>query len=172
MKSQIAIISIVCVLLGIGCLTARSQDDKPAKKIESKVLSDAGLPIIMELRNTIRQTTPTSSQPTEEDREYFSKVKKACPEVFEVSKQEEADFKAGKFSDEANKKKMKQCIQQLDQLKCTRSRLSVLLINRYYGNKMKGAELEIAARLLMNEVKIVKNIPEGVREREKTVAIN
>ena len=79
------------------------------------------------------------------------------PNIFQVTKQEEADFEAGTFDDDANSIRMKESVQELSDWGAELPTLSVMLIEKLNAKNLQGAQLEFAARLLAAQVESAKS---------------
>ena len=143
------------VLLTAGCTTPQMKQDPMVQKTESKVLRTAFAEALAEWADIIEQEK--GKLPPEATRPDFvvrsmEMMKDRCPSLFMVSAREEADFEAGMFHDDDNKKRMKQSFQKLDDYDAALPLVSQFLIHKLSNGKLEGAQLELATRLLSSHV--------------------
>ncbi len=145
----------MCVLLAGGCTRPQMNQDAPVQKTESKVLRTAFAETLAEMVGQMKQETgklpPEATKPDFVVRN-MEMVTDRFPSLFMVSAREEADFEAGIFHDDDNKKRMKQSIQKLEDYEAALPSMSAFLIHKLMNGKLEGAQLELATRLLSSHV--------------------
>lgn len=142
-------------------------------KTESKVLRTALEETLAELADLTKQETGKS--PPEATKPDFvvrnmEMMKDRFPSLFMVSAREEADFEAGMFHDEDNKKKMEQSLQKLEDYEAALPLMSQFLIHKLINGTLEGAQLELAARLLSSHVDEAKAMAERADAEHPTDA--
>lgn len=143
------------VLLTAGCTTPQMKQDPMVQKTESKVLGKAFAETLAELADIIEQEKgklPPEAREPDFVLPNMEMMKDRFPSLFMVSAREEADFEAGMFHDDDNKKRMKQSFQKLEDYDAALPLMSQLLIHKLMNGKLEGAQLELATRLLSSNV--------------------
>ena len=144
---------------GVVMIDVKANQDAPVKKAESKVLGKAFAETLAEMAAQMERETgklpPGATTPDYVARN-MEMMKKRFPSLFMVSEKEEADFKAGVFHDDENKKSMKQSLRKLEEFDAALPSVSQFLIHELNEGKLEGAQLELAARLLAANVDEVR----------------
>ena len=154
MRPMMTVVAIG-VLLTARCTTPQMKQDPVAQKTESQVLREAFAETLAELAGIIKQEKgklpPEATEPDFVVRN-MEMTKDRFPSLFMVSAREEADFEAGMFRDDDNKKRMKQSVQKLEDYERALPLMSQFLIHKLMNGKLEGAQLELATRLLSSHV--------------------
>ena len=154
----------MCVLFALGCARPQMNQDAPAQNTESTVLRTACAETLAELVDLAKQeegrVPPEVMEPDFIVRT-TEMLKDKSPSLFMVSPTEEADFRAGRYHDDDNKKRMKQSLQELEDYDRDLPSVSAFLIHRLIDGTLEGAQLEFAARLLSAQADEARALAEG-----------
>ena len=132
-----------------------SAEDVEVKTVKSDQLSKAFVGIVGEM--AVQEKERTGELPEGATRPEFiisriQAVERNHPGIFAVTKEQEARFAAGNYDEEENRKAMKLRIRHFAEKETALPTMHVFLIKKFNEDKLRGAELEFAVRLLSSDL--------------------
>jgi len=128
----------------LGQYAARQSDSsRVLGEAFAKMLGD----LVVELKEDGRELPPGWDTPQLAFRT-LETLKEQFPEVLTVTKQQEQRFADGQFDDGAASARARKAVSFLADLELDLPAFDALLVKRYEAEKLGGAELELAARIL------------------------
>lgn len=174
MMRQIMGVVTICGLLVAGCNTPQMKQNAPVQKTESEVLQTAFAEtladVVSQMKKDKGEFSPEATKPEFVVRS-MEMMKDKFPSLFLVTPVEEASFKAGRFEDDLNRKRVEQSIDQLAEYEVALPKMCLVLINKHRSGKLEGSQLELAARLLSAQVDEVRAMVENLNAEQERIDV-